>query len=40
MLAYSKGKTQVPVIVDGGKVTVGFLEDVSTGGGVPIFGGT
>lgn len=24
MLAYSKGKRQVPVIVDGGNVTIGF----------------
>lgn len=40
MLAYSKGKTEIPVIVDGDKVTVGFLGDVSLRGGVPIFGGT
>lgn len=39
MLIYSKGKTQVPVIVDGDKVTVGFLGQVSLRGGVPLFGG-
>lgn len=35
MLAYSRGKTQVPVIVDGDKVTVGFLGDVSLRGAFP-----
>jgi glutaredoxin 3 len=40
MLALSGGKRQVPVIVDGEKVTVGFAGDVSLRGGVPIFGGT
>ena len=40
MLAYSGGKRQVPVIVEGNKVTVGFAGDVSLRGGVPIFGGT
>ena len=40
MLTYSGGKTQVPVIVDGDKVSVGFLGDVSLSGGIPIFGGT
>jgi len=39
MLKYSGGKTQVPVIVDGHKVTVGFVGDVSLRGGTPIFGG-
>lgn len=39
MLTYSGGKTQVPVIVDGDKVRVGFLVDVSLRGGVPLFGG-
>jgi glutaredoxin 3 len=39
MLALSGGKRQVPVIVEGGKVTVGFAGDVSLRGGVPIFGG-
>jgi hypothetical protein len=29
MLAYSGGKTQVPVIVEGDKVRVGFAGDVS-----------
>lgn len=40
MLAYSGGKTQVPVIVDGNRVTVGFMGDVSLRGGIPIMGGT
>jgi hypothetical protein len=40
MLAYSKGKMQVPVIVDGDKVTVGFAGEVSLRGGISIFGGT
>lgn len=40
MLAYSGGKRQVPVIVEGDRVTVGFAGDVSLRGGVPIFGGT
>jgi glutaredoxin 3 len=40
MLALTSGKRQVPVIVEGGKVTVGFAGDVSLRGGVPIFGGT
>jgi glutaredoxin 3 len=40
MLALSGGKRQVPVIVEGEKVTVGFAGDVSLRGGVPIFGGT
>jgi hypothetical protein len=39
MLAYSKGKAEVPVIVDGDKVTVGFAGDVSMRGGIPLFGG-
>lgn len=39
MLAYSGGKRTVPVIVDGDKVTVGFLGDASDKGGVPLFGG-
>jgi glutaredoxin 3 len=38
MLQYSGGKTQVPVIIDGDKATIGFLGDVSLGGGIPIFG--
>ena len=40
MLAYSGGKRQVPVIVEGDKVSVGFAGDISLRGGVPIFGGT
>jgi glutaredoxin len=40
MLAYSKGQQQVPVIVDGDKIAVGFAGDVSLRGGIPIFGGT
>jgi hypothetical protein len=39
MLTYSGGKPQVPVIVDGDKVTVGFLGDVSLRGGIPLSGG-
>lgn len=40
MLAYTGGKRQVPVIVEGDRVSVGFAGDVSLRGGVPIFGGT
>ena len=40
MLALTGGKRQVPVIVEGEKVSVGFAGDVSLRGGVPIFGGT
>jgi glutaredoxin 3 len=40
MLALTGGKRQVPVIVEGNKVSVGFAGDVSLRGGVPIFGGT
>ncbi len=40
MLAYSGGKMQVPVIVEGDKVTVGFIGDASLRGGIPIFCGT
>ena len=40
MLAYSGGKMQVPVIVEGERVTVGFAGDISLRGGIPIFGGT
>jgi hypothetical protein len=40
MLAYSGGKLQVPVIVEGNKVMVGFAGDISLRGGIPIFGGT
>jgi len=40
MLVYSGGKMQVPVIVEGDKVTVGFVGEVSLRGGIPLFGGT
>jgi glutaredoxin 3 len=40
MLIYSGGKTEIPVIVEGGKVTVGFAGDASLRGGIPLFGGT
>jgi hypothetical protein len=40
MLNFSNGKMQVPVIVEGEKVTVGFAGDISLRGGIPIFGGT
>jgi len=40
MLALSEGRQQVPVIVEGDKVSVGFAGDISLRGGIPIFGGT
>jgi len=40
MLALTGDKQQVPVIVEGDKVTVGFIGEVSLRGGIPIFGGT
>jgi glutaredoxin len=40
MLKYSGGRMQVPVIVEGEKVLVGFAGDISLRGGIPIFGGT
>jgi glutaredoxin 3 len=40
MLALSGGRRQVPVIVDGDKVTVGFLGNTTLQGGIPLFGGT
>ena len=40
MLAISGGRRQVPVIVEGDKVTVGFLGESSLRGGIPLFGGT
>ena len=40
MLTHSGGSMQVPVVVDGDKVTVGFAGDVSLRGGIPLFGGT
>ena len=39
MLLLTGGKPQVPVIVEGEKVTIGFLGEVSLRGGVPLFGG-
>ena len=38
MLTYSGGKMEVPVIVEGDKVTVGFAGDVSLRGGIPLWG--
>jgi len=40
MLALTGGKRHVPVIVEGGKVTVGFAGEASLRGGIPLFGGT
>ena len=40
MLAYSGGKMQVPVIVVGDKIAVGFAGEISLRGGIPLFGGT
>ncbi len=40
MLTYSGGKMQVPVIVDGEKVAIGFAGEVSLRGGIPLSGGT
>ncbi|MCL5807378.1 MAG: hypothetical protein M1418_02265 [Deltaproteobacteria bacterium] len=40
MLALTGGKRQVPVIVDGEKIMVGFVGEVSLRGGIPLFGGT
>ena len=40
MLTLSGGRQQVPVIVEGDKVTVGFLGETSLRGGIPLFGGT
>jgi glutaredoxin len=40
MLVYSGGKMEVPVIVDGDKITVGYAGDASLRGGIPLFGGT
>ncbi len=40
MLAYSRGKMQVPVIVESDRVAVGFLGEASLRGGIPLFGGT
>jgi hypothetical protein len=40
MLAYTGGKLEVPVIVEGNKIAVGFAGDISLRGGIPLFGGT
>ncbi len=40
MLALTGGKHQVPVIVQGERVTIGFAGEASLRGGVPLFGGT
>ena len=40
MLALSGGKRQVPVILEGDKVTVGFHGEATLRGAVPLFGGT
>jgi glutaredoxin 3 len=40
MLLLSGGKRQVPVIMENGKVVVGFAGEVSLRGGIPLFGGT
>ncbi len=40
MLALTGGRRQVPVIVEGTKVTIGFAGEASLRGGVPLFGGT
>ena len=40
MLVLTGGKQQVPVIVDGEKVAIGFVGEVSLRGGIPLFGGT
>jgi hypothetical protein len=40
MLCLTGGREEVPVIVIDGKVTIGYLGDVSLHGAVPLFGGT
>lgn len=40
MLTFSRGRMQVPVIVEGEKATVGFSGEASLRGGLPLFGGT
>jgi len=40
MLALSGGKRQVPVIVEGDKVTVGFHGEATLRGAIALFGGT
>jgi len=40
MLAYSGGKRQVPVIVEGEKVRIGFAGNSTLPLELPLFGGT
>jgi glutaredoxin 3 len=40
MLAYSKGDDRVPVIVEGGKILIGFNKDVFQKRGILLHGGT
>jgi hypothetical protein len=40
MLTLTGGRQQVPVIVEGEKVAIGFVGEVSLRGGIPLFGGT
>jgi glutaredoxin len=40
MLACTGGKMQVPVIVEGEKVRIGFAGNASLPQGLPLFGGT
>jgi hypothetical protein len=40
MLAYTGGKMQVPVIVEGDKVKIGFAGSTSLPSGLPLLGGT
>jgi hypothetical protein len=40
MIVLSGGRQQIPIIVEGDKVTVGFLGETSLRGGIPLFGGT
>jgi glutaredoxin 3 len=40
MLALSGGNRQIPVIVEGDEVKVGYLGEASLRGGIPLFGGT
>ena len=40
MLALTGGRQQVPVIVEGEKVAIGLVGEVSLRDGIPLFGGT
>jgi len=40
MLELSGGRREVPVIVAGDRVTVGFHGETTLRGAVPLFGGT